>query len=185
MKFTYADKNQWPEIKKIYLEAFPKAERKPYLSLRHSVKKGKALLMTASENNQLLGFTVLIPYQDMVMVDYLAVSSRIRSRGTGSYIMEQVCKHFSDKKIVLLIERLDEILSEKRIFLLGSLYHRHKRRDGNPELRRQGFPGGISESSEICPWKPVFQAVPYPHYPRNRFLMLTISHTNRRSFTSS
>lgn len=108
MEFTYADKNQWPEIKKIYLEAFPKAERKPYLSLRHSVKKGKALLMTASENNQLLGFTVLIPYQDMVMVDYLAVSSRIRSRGTGSYIMEQVCKHFSDKKIVLLIERLDD-----------------------------------------------------------------------------
>jgi len=45
MEFTYADKNQWPEIKKIYLEAFPKAERKPYLSLRHSVKKGKALLI--------------------------------------------------------------------------------------------------------------------------------------------
>ena len=64
--------------------------------------------MTASENNQLLGFTVLIPYQDMVMVDYLAVSSRIRSRGTGSYIMEQVCKHFSDKKIILLIEHLDD-----------------------------------------------------------------------------
>ena len=175
MEFTYADKNQWPEIKKIYLEAFPKAERKPYLSLRHSVKKGKALLMTASENNQLLGFTVLIPYQDMVMVDYLAVSSRIRSRGTGSYIMEQVCKHFSDKKIILLIERLDDAADNSR----------HKRRDGNPELRRQGFPGGISESSEICPWKPVFQAVPYPHYPRNRFLMLTITHTNRRSFTAS
>ena len=108
MEFTCIKNNQWPEIKKIYLEAFPQAERKPYLSLRHSVKKGKALLMTASENNQLLGFTVLIPYQNMVMVDYLAVSSRIRSKGTGSYIMEQVCKHFSDKKIVLLIERLDD-----------------------------------------------------------------------------
>ncbi len=62
--------------------------------------------MTASENNQLLGFTVLIPYHDMVIVDYLAVSSRIRSRGTVSYIMEQVCKHFSDKKIGLLMQRL-------------------------------------------------------------------------------
>ena len=75
MEFTCIKNNQWPEIKKIYLEAFPQAERKPYLSLRHSVKKGKALLMTASENNQLLGFTVLIPYPNMVMVDYLAVSS--------------------------------------------------------------------------------------------------------------
>ena len=42
--------------------------------------------MTASEEGRLLGFTVLIPYQDMVMVDYLAVSSKIRSKGTGSYL---------------------------------------------------------------------------------------------------
>lgn len=108
MEFTRIKNNQWPEVKTIYLEAFPKAERKPYLSLRHSVRKGKAILMTASENNQLLGFTVLIPYRDMIMVDYLAVSSKIRSKGTGSYIMEQVCRQFADKKIVLLIERLDD-----------------------------------------------------------------------------
>ena len=42
------------------------------------------------------------------MVDYLAVSSRIRSKGTGSYIMQNVCREFSDKKIVLLIERLED-----------------------------------------------------------------------------
>ncbi|MFR5601736.1 MAG: GNAT family N-acetyltransferase [Lachnospiraceae bacterium] len=108
MEFTLAKEQQWPEIKEIYLEAFPKRERKPYFSLRRSVKKKKAMVMTAVEGDQLLGFTVLIPYEDMVMVDYLAVSSKIRSKGTGSYIMEQVCKHFADKKIVLLIERLDD-----------------------------------------------------------------------------
>ena len=42
------------------------------------------------------------------MVDYLAVSSKIRSKGTGSYIMENVCRQYADKKIVLLIECLDE-----------------------------------------------------------------------------
>lgn len=108
MEFTAAKEHQWPQIKEIYLEAFPKRERKPYCSLRHSVKREKAVVMTASEEGRLLGFTVLIPYQDMVMVDYLAVSSKIRSKGTGSYIMEQVCKQFSDKKVVLLIERLDD-----------------------------------------------------------------------------
>lgn len=107
MEFTFAKENQWAQIKEIYLEAFPKHERKPYFALRHSVKK-KAMVMTATEGDQLLGFTVLIPYQDMVMVDYLAVSSKIRSKGTGSYIMEHVCKDFADKKIVLLIERLDD-----------------------------------------------------------------------------
>lgn len=108
MKFTLAENQQWPEIKEIYLEAFPKRERKPYITLRRSVKKGKAVLMTATEENQLLGFVVLIPYEDMVMVDYLAVSSKIRSKGTGSYIMQNVCEKYAGKKIVLLIECLDD-----------------------------------------------------------------------------
>ena len=113
MEFITAKENQWAQIKEIYLEAFPKRERKPYFTLRHSVKKKKAVVMTASEGDQLLGFTVLIPYQDMVMVDYLAVSSKIRSKGTGSYIMEHVCKHFAGQKVVLLIERLDDMADNR------------------------------------------------------------------------
>lgn len=108
MEFKLLKEEQWAEIKSIYMEAFPKRERKPFFTLRRSVKKKKAVIMTASEENQILGFVVLIPYKDMVMVDYLAVSSRIRSKGTGSYIMQNVCREFSDKKIVLLIERLED-----------------------------------------------------------------------------
>ena len=76
--------------------------------------------MTATEEQKLLGFVVLIPYKNMVMVDYLAVSSKIRSKGTGSYIMENVCRQYADKKIVLLIECLDDQADnrEQRIFLL-------------------------------------------------------------------
>jgi L-amino acid N-acyltransferase YncA len=107
MEFKAVTEQQWPEIKEIYMEAFPKRERKPYFTLRHSVKKKKAVVMAAVEKDQLLGFTVLIPYKDMIMVDYLAVSSKIRSKGTGSYIMQNVCREYADKKIVLLIECLD------------------------------------------------------------------------------
>lgn len=113
MEFTAAKENQWAQIKDIYLEAFPKRERKPYFALRHSVNRKKAVVMTAAEGGRLLGFAVLILYRDMVMVDYLAVSSKIRSRGTGSYIMEQVCKHFADQKVVLLIERLDDLADNR------------------------------------------------------------------------
>ena len=107
MEFKAVTEQQWPEIKEIYMEAFPKRERKPYFTLRHSVKKKKAVVMAAMEKDQPLGFTVLIPYKDMIMVDYLAVSSKIRSKGTGSYIMQNVCREYADKKIVLLIECLD------------------------------------------------------------------------------
>ena len=89
MEFKRVEEKQWKEVKEIYFEAFPKRERKPYYSLRRSVKKKKAILMTAVEGEQLLGFVVLIPYQNTMMVDYLAVSSKIRSKGTGSYTVKE------------------------------------------------------------------------------------------------
>ena len=107
MKLLPVQKEQWKEIKEIYLEAFPKRERKPFYSLRRSVKRGKVQLLTAAEGNQILGFTAVIPYENMVMVDYLAVSGKIRSRGTGSCILQEVCRRYGDKKIVLLIEKED------------------------------------------------------------------------------
>ena len=109
MEFTSVKKQQWSEIKEIYMEAFPKRERKPYFALRHSVKTKKAVVMAATEGEQVLGFIVLIPYKDMVMADYLAVSSKVRSRGTGSRILEQICGQFPHKKNVLLIERVDDM----------------------------------------------------------------------------
>lgn len=108
MKIMNADKEQWREIKEIYLEAFPKSERKPFFAVRRSVKKGKAQMLTAVDDSVLQGFVMVILYKDTVMVDYLAVSGKIRSRGTGSAIMREVCKRFSDKRIVLLIEQLDD-----------------------------------------------------------------------------
>ena len=109
MEFTSVKKQQWSEIKEIYMEAFPKCERKPFFLLRQSIKRKKAVLAVAAEGYQLLGFTVFVVYKDMVMIDYLAVSSKIRSRGTGSRILEHICGQFPDKKIVLLIERVDDM----------------------------------------------------------------------------
>lgn len=98
----------WKEIREIYFEAFPKPERKPFFILRRSVENEKAQLLTSVENSILQGFIAVIPYKDTVMVDYLAVSSTIRSQGTGSKMLQEVCRRFPDKKIVLLIERLDD-----------------------------------------------------------------------------
>lgn len=95
------------------MEAFPKAERKPFFTVRRSVNKGKSLLLTAMENEVLQGFVMAIPYKNMVMVDYLAVSSKIRSRGTGSKMMQEICRYFPGEKIVLLIERLDDTAENK------------------------------------------------------------------------
>ena len=169
MEFMMAKKQQWAEIREIYLEAFPKRERKPYFVLRRSVRKKKAIVMTAVDGGQMLGFAVLIPYKDMVMVDYLAVSSKIRSKGTGSYMIQNICSRFSDKKVVLLIERVDEeaenkeqriarwkILSQEWICPGKYFYNGSRRGDGNHELWRGGFGGGLYRYTRVCAWKTAF-----------------------------
>ena len=113
MDILNMEQKSWNEIREIYMEAFPKAERKPFFAVRRSVNKGQALLLTAMENEILQGFVMAIPYKSMVMVDYLAVSPKIRSRGIGSKILQEICRRFPDQKIVLLIERLDDTADNK------------------------------------------------------------------------
>ena len=69
MNITSILDHQWDDVRSFYLEAFPKAERKPFFTVRRSVKKGKAKIYTASENNTLLGFVMVIPYKNLVMVE--------------------------------------------------------------------------------------------------------------------
>lgn len=114
MKIKYADKNDWKDIKEIYLKSFPKSERKPFFVIKHSMKKGKTKILIATEDNCLQGFVMIIPYHDMVMVDYLATSSKIRSRGVGSKIIQEICRQFCNKKIVLLIERLEDSAENRK-----------------------------------------------------------------------
>lgn len=100
--------DRWHSVRAIYREAFPKAERKPFFTLRRDVYNGKAQLLTAIEDDAVLGFALVIPYSNMVMVDYLAVSAKIRSRGAGSRILQEICRRFPEQKLVLLIEQMNE-----------------------------------------------------------------------------
>lgn len=97
-------KEEWKQVREIYLEAFPKVERKPLSWIRRSCKSGKMEIYVAKDAGQIAGFAISIPYRDMVMVDYLAVSSKVRSRGTGSQILQGICQLYQPKRVYLLIE---------------------------------------------------------------------------------
>ena len=99
---------QWDQVKAIYMEAFPKAERKPIFLLRRAARKGKSDLYLALDRETVAGFIAVIPYRDMVMVEYLAVSNQIRSKGTGSKLLAEVCRRYAKHRILLMIEQIDE-----------------------------------------------------------------------------
>ncbi len=147
MKLTKVSKSEWKDIKDIYVEAFPKEERKPFYMLKHSVRKGKSEIFVAKENNLLLGFIAITPYNDIVMVDYLAVSSKIRSSGTGSKILQKIFDYYENSKIILLIERLDEKahnsqqrIARKRFYLKNGF------------MSSEIFINGVSGNMEVLCW---------------------------------
>lgn len=109
MELMKVRQDQWNAIKEIYMEAFPKRERKPFFLL----KSKKVEIFTAVDKGKLLGFTAVIPLENLVMVDYLAVNSKIRSQGTGGFIMRSLCEMYRDKKIVLLIEKVEDTAENK------------------------------------------------------------------------
>lgn len=62
---------------------------------------------TAIEGDKILGFVAAIPLENLVMVDYLAVNFKMRGKGTGSFLIQELCRTYQGKKVVLLIEQLD------------------------------------------------------------------------------
>lgn len=52
MNITSILDHQWDDVRSIYLEAFPKAERKPFFTVRRSVKKGKAKIYANSGSSE-------------------------------------------------------------------------------------------------------------------------------------
>lgn len=67
MEIRNVSQNQRNEIKEIYLEVFPKAERKPFLTVRHSMKAKTAQLPATAGSRVLQGFAMVIPYGDLVI----------------------------------------------------------------------------------------------------------------------
>ena len=58
MELTKVSEREWKDIKDIYVEAFPKQERKPFYMLKNSVRKGKSEIFVAKQNNLFLGFII-------------------------------------------------------------------------------------------------------------------------------
>lgn len=111
MNIQLINSNQWDSIESIYMEAFPKHERKPFRSIQKSVNKKRAQLFVATEANEVLGFILCFIKDNLVLVDYLAVNQNIRGKGTGSKLIQYIKDIYTNHKIVLLIEQVVESAS--------------------------------------------------------------------------
>lgn len=95
-------------IKRLYKKAFPKEERKPFSIILKMQKKGKTDLWYFEEDGRFLGMAATINGEDEVLIDYFAVSGKMRSLGYGTRMLKELVAHYSPRGVFLEIERPSE-----------------------------------------------------------------------------
>lgn len=97
------------EIEKLYLNAFPKSERKPFSLI---LKMKSAHIFSLEENEKFAGLCITIIHDDLCLLDYFAVSDEMRGQGVGTKALHAICDYYKDKKLFLEIESTKEITAE-------------------------------------------------------------------------
>lgn len=103
-----AEKEELLQIRRLYMQAFPKAERKPFAMIKQKVQKGSMdILAVRGENLALTGFAITLKYKDMVLIDYFAIAPEFRNRGVGSEALRLLREWYRDIRLFLEIEVVD------------------------------------------------------------------------------
>lgn len=106
MKITKATtETALANIENLYLQAFPAVERKPWeLLLKKQAEGTMELFSLEDEKETFLGLAIMAYDQDLVLLDYFAVSGERRGQGIGSAAIRALLDHFQGKRFVLEIE---------------------------------------------------------------------------------
>lgn len=94
-------------VRRLYLSAFPKEERFPFLFLQMMRLRRSCRFISYYKEGSLAGLSFTVEGRGMVFVLYLAVSENIRSTGIGSEILSYL-KNLYGKPLTLNIEPMDD-----------------------------------------------------------------------------
>lgn len=108
MKIRTASGRELRWIKKTYLEAFPKSERKPFTHMKKKAKQGAMEILVILEGRRPVGLSILVRHRDMALLDYFAIHRDFRGQDYGSRALGILKERYRDQRLILEIELLDE-----------------------------------------------------------------------------
>lgn len=98
-------KTQMKDLKRLYQDAFPASEKKPFWLIRKKQREGiTEILGLVNEENRLVGEIITIEWQDLLLVDYFAIVEDVRGQGCGAQALHLLQERYKDKRILLEIE---------------------------------------------------------------------------------
>lgn len=118
----------WLQIYKLYRQAFPRYERKPFAIIRSMYKKGNSDIWYFSKDGRFAGLVFTVNRNEAVLIDYLAVCPHVRGDGIGSKIIAEMKNFYSPKGIFVEIEsvyatcdNITERLRRKEFYLKNGM----------------------------------------------------------------
>ena len=96
------------KIYRLYMSAFPKCERKPFSIILKMQKKGKTDLWYAESDGKFVGTGATINSDDIILLDYFAISPKNRGKGIGTELLKALRSLYPDKGFFLEIEKVYE-----------------------------------------------------------------------------
>jgi GNAT superfamily N-acetyltransferase len=127
MELIKAEKSDLKSIKKLYKQAFPKNERKPFFIIKSKRQRGDMEIFKICDGD-FAGLAVTAMLDDMVLINYLAVLPEKRGKGIGSETVKTLLEKYSDKRVFLEIETtknncedLENCMRRKRFYLRNGL----------------------------------------------------------------
>ena len=118
-KNSKQNKNILKEIHPLYESSFPVDEKVPYFILKQQAKKEISDIIGVYDNQEFIGFIILVYDQDIVFVWYLAIVPYLRNKGYGSQILQIINQTYSNKRIILNVEEVtnNEQFKRKQFYL--------------------------------------------------------------------
>lgn len=102
---------EWKNLLRLYKSSFLRAERKPFLVLLSTWRKGKTDVWYAEEilalsKKRFIGFATTLNSENAILLDYLAVRKDARGQGAGSIILKTLLNAYGDKGFFVEIESI-------------------------------------------------------------------------------
>lgn len=108
---TYAapqNLQEWKDIFRLYYQAFPKEERKPFWIIAKMHRRGDADIWYFRREGKFAGMIITINGDRHILLDYLAVAEKSRGTGIGTEILQLMWRHYTGKGVFLEIESVYE-----------------------------------------------------------------------------
>lgn len=107
MRLIKAEKSaQWKKIHKLYEEAFPDYEKKPFWLIRLKNMQKRADVWYLEEDGRFCGLAITMSAPGRVLLDYFAIDGSLRGKGFGSKALKVLQEQYSNCHFFLEIESI-------------------------------------------------------------------------------